>query len=305
MPFDINMQGQALVLAQEALAAGFEKKLADRNSFLGHEVFRAGYLGNISGQNSNVLSRAVYSVDGTDPLQNTGENVGVGNTPFTPGKVSCTVTRQSKKYGGHSDIVSIIQKGRLSRQTFIDGVAGDYQMTACGQICSVLDGFSTPVGTSGAPLTVAVFQAALAAAQAKNLPGPYLCILSPKAWSQLVASASTATGTIPLIQATQEMMKLRGNGYQGSWLNVDIFVSSKVVTMNGGLDYANAILGAGSIVWGDGDFDPSTLISDQTLIGKVLFEVDRNRPAGSNDYIEHMYFGCARGQDGVTIVSGV
>lgn len=302
---NITTTTQAAVLATEAWAAGWERKLADRTSIIGHPTIQAGYLGSISKQNSNVLKKRVYGVDGYDALASTAEASGPSDSALVNSTVSATVTKWSKKYAGVSDILSVIQDGPQPRQLLLDGAYNDYNVTFMAAACAVFDGFSSPVGTSGAQMTYATLLAAIAEAENRNLDGDLVFVCSNKAWSALRSNLSTITGAVSYKVETGAALAAKGPGFKCNLAGVDIYTSSRIATMNTGADHANALLGRGSLVWGDGDFDPGKLISDQTLVGKVLFEIDRNRPNGNQSYIEHMFLGVARGQNGVTVQTGV
>lgn len=306
----IANMGDALVA--ETVTGDFEVKAHEVGSFLDHPVIKAGYLGSINGTSSAVLSKSVAGLGGYDPLASTAEGVAPSNSTFALDKLSVTVSKQSKVYAENSDIVQALLAGRLQTSDFVADAFASYQARLMDMIANVIDGYSSPVGDVAAGLDAPTVIAAGTAAKLANMKGPYMLLLHTYQWGQLALDLGISIGGVIQWQAaTAEMVALKGEAYQGSWLGMDIFVSNRVVTSDASAGRAGALLGTfanlhggsgSSIVWGDGTF-VNTLPTQINIAGKVLFGLDRQELKGSTSYASHSMLGVDVGQAGITVKS--
>lgn len=307
MANELTVANMGDALVAETISAQYELKVSDRNSFLSHPVIKAGYMGAINGKSSNVLSKTVAGLGGYDPLQSLGDGVAPGNSILALDKLSATITKQSKVYAGHTDLVKTLLEGRLSIADFVADASMSQMTRLCDMLANVVDGYTNPVGSTGVDLDVPTVIAAMTSARLRNLMGPYLLLIHGQQWGDVAQDAALASGgALQWLPATADLIQLRGEGYQGNWLGMDVFVSNRVVTANAGADRAGALLGTtpggSSVVWGDGDL-AATLPTQVSIAGKILFGISRDEKAGSEDYVSHALLGADVGQDGVTLIS--
>jgi hypothetical protein len=164
-------------------------------------------------------------------------------------------------------------------------------------ICTAGSAFSNVFGTSGAALTVTNIFSAIAYLESVSAPGPYLCVLHPKALSDFQSSLRSETGALQWQMATAEMIAIKGQGYAGSYLGIDFFVSSKCVVS--GPDKIAFLISYGAIGFADGT--PAPLMGAGGLMlpagTKIVVELGRTPEAGVSKIVGHWYAGFAELQD--------
>lgn len=313
MAHELTQANMGDALVAETVTAEFEIAAHETGSFLQHPVIGAGYLGTINGTSSAVLSKSIAGLGGYDPLASTSENVAPSNGTFVLDKLSATVTKQSKVYAENSDIVQALLAGRLSISDFVSDAFASYQNRLMDMIANVVDGYSNPVGDVTADLDAPTVISAMTAAKLANMGGPFMLLLHTYQWGQLALDLGIgASGVLQWIPATAEMVQLKTSAYQGNWLGMDIYVSSRVVTSDASAGRAGALLGTfqglrggmgSSIVWADGEFAAPPLPTQISIGGKVLFGLDRKELQGSTSYASHAMLGVDVGQAGITVKS--
>jgi hypothetical protein len=134
-----------------------------------------------------------------------------------------------------------------------------------------------------------------------NAEGALLAILHPTQWHDVLDDLNTnAGGALQYEAAAQGLRDRLGNAYQGKLAGVDVWTSTRVPTANAGADRAGMMLAPGSVAWADAT-PRVDLPAQQTLIGKVLFEVDRTAASGITSFVGHYYCGVAEGLDGAGV----
>lgn len=312
MANELTLANMADALVSEQVTGGFEVKAHESGNFLNHPVIQAGYLGSVTGMSSNVISRVVAGVAGSDPLAATNEGTAPAYTQLFLDKVTATVTKHSKIYGEMSDIVQLLIAGRLPISVFVQDAFLSYQSALMDSLCAEIDGFSSPVGSALTQMDAPTVIAAMTAAKVAKLRGPLMLMQHEYQWGQLAMDLGLGTGgVLQWIPATQEMVALKTDAYQGNWLGLDVYVSSRVVTGDAGASRVGAILGTfpldgggngSSVVWADADW--LTALPTQIIVGgKVLFGLDREEKAGETNYVSHANFGTGPGQAGISVKS--
>jgi hypothetical protein len=164
-------------------------------------------------------------------------------------------------------------------------------------ICTAGSTFATSVGTSGAALTVTNIFSAIAALEGQSCPGPFLAVVSPKQLTDFQSSLRSETGALQWIPATAELLAIKGQGYAGTYLGIDFFVSSKCVTS--GADKLGFVISYGAIGYADGT--PAPIMGSGGVIypmgTKMYVEMGRTPESALTKVVGNYYVGVAELQD--------
>ncbi len=300
---DILYSGLGDVRLSAILHAEITDMLADRHSLWGHDSIIN--FGDISGQGSTVLEVPQVKWGG-DAMAAVAENASTTGTALTDASPSITIARQSLQRN-ISDLAVLTDSVGVTIPALAADMVGAAAARFQDMICGLLDSFSNNVGTSGSALTVAQFLEASFKLTQNSVNGPYTAVLYPKQVTDFLSSLRSETGPIAnWVGATSEMMKIKGQGFQGSFIGIDVYASSKVVTANGGADSAGAVWGRGAIGMAEGS--PRALVSGdfQMPAGTPIFvEFERDAAAAITKVVGSYYVGVAELEDlrGVSIIS--
>jgi hypothetical protein len=299
---EILLSGIGDLTVASAISAEYLLLLADRNALPNHPALM--YAGSIDGRGSNVIKVPHIGLMGYDSMSQTADGSAVANTALSDGSTTITVVRQSKAYEA-SDLSRIVSGDKINPVAFAQDAVQASALRLTDLICDVIDGFSSTAGSTGVDLDTAVVLAAIGAVRVANVPGPYMGVLHGQQWSDFILDAGLAAGgAIQMMGATQDMLILRGDGYQGAYLGVDWFISNRVVTANAGADRAGAIFGRGGVLWGDGTPPLDDSAKQMVIGGKVLFEQSRDAASGLVQYVSHQYVGVSKGLEaGVSVIT--
>ena len=156
--------------------------------------------------------------------------------------------------------------------------------------------FTAVVGTSGVIFDVDTMLAGIfqleQADSSRGVPGPYAAILHPKQLTELQDSLRNESNSIfAYSPATLEAIGMKGPGYVGRFLNVDLYSSSYVNT--DGTDRQGALFGVGALSYADGV--PAALPGsvDAMNMGPIVVELDRDPASASTSVVGHAYLGMA------------
>jgi hypothetical protein len=284
------------------LAAELQLKLGDRASLMGHPAI--AYVGDIAGSGSSVKKVGIIG-SGLDAMAAVSDGVSVESVALTNANVSITVARQAL-YRGPTDLASMTwaSVGALVEYLTNDMV-GAARIRAMTLIATAGSAFINNVGTSGAALTVTNIFSAIAQLESVSAPGPFLAVISPKQLSDFQSSLRAETGALQWVPATPEMMAIKGQGYAGSYLGIDFFVTSRVITS--GADKLGFLISYGAIGYADGT--PAPIVGAGGLVmpagSKMVVELGRSIEGAITKVIGNWYCGFAELQDsmGVGIVT--
>ncbi len=287
----------AATLHQEILL-----KMGDRASLWGHPAL--AYLGSVNGTGSNVKKAAIWGLD-LAPMSAPSEGAAVANSAISgyTANASVTVARQAIAWAP-SDLATMtwgVGPSGLVERIATD-IVGSAKRRFQSLLCDITDGFTSTVGSSGVDFSVTNLFSALAVLQNASATGPFLAILHPTQLSDLQASLRSETGALAFHSATPEMMAVKGQGYAGSYLNVDFYSSSLVPTANAGADRAGCIMARGAVAYADGLPAPQVGLGGMSIAtGPIFVEMERDGAAGVTKIIGNYYLGMAKAQDGMGV----
>ena len=125
------------------------------------------------------------------------------------------------------------------------------RMRLVEMFATIVDDFSSTVGTTTVDLSVDDFFDAQYTLTQASVPGPYAAMLYPVQITDLQGSIRAEGGALQFIAATQDMLAIKGPDFVGSFNGVDLFACSLIPTANGGADSAGGMWGRGAIGYGD------------------------------------------------------
>ena len=276
------------------LAAELQLKLGDRASLMNHPAI--AYVGDVAGSGSSVKKVGIVG-KGLDAMASVADGTSLESVALTTASKDITVARQAL----YRQVTDLAGQTWASVGDLVSWCAEDMVGAAMlrtqSMICVAGGSFSTVVGTSGAALTVTNIFSAIAALEAQSCPGPFLCVLAPKQLSDFQNSLRSETGALQWIQPTAELLAIKGQGYAGTYLGIDFFVSSKVVTA--GSDKTGFLISYGAIGYADGT--PAPIMGAGGVVypmgTKMYVELGRTPEAALSKIVGNYYVGFAELQD--------
>ena len=298
----------AAILADGSIASAFALSIADRHSFLSHDIIRQSYIADLAGRSSTTAEKPVYGY-GANLMASETEGTGVSATAISVAALTATVGGFALRRDTSSLAQSIIGMDRLGASALIgNDLAVSATMTLVNSIASVIDDFTNTEADTGVALTLAKVISALATFSANNMRGPIMGVLHSKQWSDLSSNiATTGSGSVQFSDAGAQLAAFTDDSFKGNFLGVDWFTSNQVVFQNGVTDRGGAIFGPDGIVWATATptVDNPAL---QTVIGAgqlpVLVDLARDGGAGVSEITARCFIGTSKGlENGVTITS--
>ena len=256
------------------------------------------YIGSINGIGSNVIRVRKYGLGGRDSFKSaTSENHdhAADYEDIDASFVDCTVSRQYL-IRNISDLASMAGYGSADLNPFIlaSDMALSYETRFAEMTCDAADLFGTQKGGSTSLMSVDLFFEAISALQTadsnRGADGPFAVVLHPKALNELQDSLRNETSNvISMMQATAEMLEVKGKGYVGKLFGVDVYRSSHVT--NAGGAHFNYVLSPGALGYADGVPQSLPQAVDFMTMGKVVCELQRQGTAAVTEIIGHSYLG--------------
>ncbi len=293
----------AALLPSEAVTAEYLRLLGDQDvSLLGHPAIF--YAGDAMGRGSLTFQIPQLGLDGYRELEQVAEGAQVAPRELDDNESSLTIAPWRKAYE-FSDLARAVQLGHISPSILAQDAVKATANTLMRMITGTFGGFSNAIDQAGNPLTGLHLLSAKAALSGRSVPGPYVFVGSNSQIEDFHAwLAATAGGGIQWMPATQAQLEAYGEGFQGIWGGMWIFLSNRCTTANAGVDSVGAMFGRGAIGWGDSSFapeaDPNILDFGGAVAGdrgRVRFERSRTGLAGNTAYITHANLGVAEVQD--------
>lgn len=258
------------------------------------------YAGSINGIGSNVIRIRKYGLGGRDAFKEaTTENQDHSGDydDIDASFADITVARQYL-IRNISDLASMAGYGDQDLNPFVlaSDMAASYETRFAAMTCDAADAFSTVKGDATSLMSVDLFFEAISALQTadsnRGADGPFAVVLHPKALGELQDSLRNETSNaVSMMQATAEMLEVKGKGYVGKLFGVDVYRSSHVTNAAGA--HNNYVISPGALGYADGV--PSSLPQavDFMTMGKVVVELQRQGASAITEIIGHAYLGMA------------
>ena len=262
------------------------------------------YQGSINGTGSDTVRVRLAGLDGFDSMSaatNEISDESANKTALTINNADLIAARQYIIYE-MSDLASMTGFGGSDIDPFriAQSIAGSYETRFAQLTGAAAASFTQTAGANTTTLSVddffdAIFkleQAGFGTGSAGGAPGPYACVLAPKALTELQDSLRNETGNaISRMQSSMDMLQVKGENFKGSLFGVDVYSSALGVNQNASSGFDNYMISPMALGYVDGIPAGVRGSSDLMSMGKVVVEFDRRPMSASTFVVGHAYLG--------------
>lgn len=257
------------------------------------------YVGSINGSGSDTIRVRKAGLDAGDFSAFTGatEDSAVSDSTLAQDGVDVIVKRQALAYalsdlGGMTELAGAVNG--IDPFRIAESISASYEKLFADLTGATVAGFTVVKGATGAANTVAhlleAIQGLEAAATNVGAPGPYVALLHPKQWADIQDDIlAQSTGILQFIPASYEAISAKGSHYKGSFMGVEIYVSSHIT--NDGVDHLGALFAPGAIGFANGMPMALPGAVEVMEMGEVLIEMDRDATKALTRVVGHAYLG--------------
>lgn len=262
-------------------------------------------LGSINGTGAASSTIRYAGLDGFDSFAPAGETAVVAETVFQTASAQIAVGRAALRRD-ISDLAVItgLQSGDVDPMRLAQSMVGGYEQYFNLLAAAAINTFTTSVGATTVDMTVDDYYDAVFALEVASVPGPYFCLLAPTQLANFQESLRAEGGAAQWMPATADMLQIKGQGYAGNFLGVDIYKSDKIIEDGSG-DAHGGMWGLGALGYKTG-----TVLSPMggfvTSPGsEIVVEFERVAHAATTEIVGHAYLGLSVLEDarGVQIVT--
>lgn len=271
------------------------------------------YQGSINGLGSDTVRVRLAGLDGYDSMAAASNEISdesANTTALTINSADLAAARQYIIYE-MSDLSSMTGFGGADIDPFriAQSIAGSYEARFAELTGEAAATFTTTAGSNTTTLSVDDFFDAIfaleQAASGAGAPGPYACVLDPKALTELQDSLRNETGNaISRMQSSMSMLEAKGDNFAGNLFGVDVY-RSKYVKENASSGFDNYMISPMALGYVDGIPAGVQGSADLMSMGKVVVEFDRRPMSASTFIVGHAYLGLGIIEDdrGVKLLS--
>lgn len=177
---------------------------------------------------------------------------GFSNTAYTTSEFQLTPARYGLLYKP-SDLFQVTRgpgAGQIGMEQLAKKLVQAVGLTLTDLLTAASANLATSVGTTGVNLSIDDLYSAMYALILANVPNtpdqPIHLILHPQQIVDMMESLRGESGPSLYMQASTELLKLRGPGFKGLWNDVYVWQSDSVPTANAAADRAGMMIGYGS-----------------------------------------------------------
>ena len=271
------------------IAARWMYSLSDRTVLPAHPAFR--YAGSINSSESDTIRQKILGLKSRRMTQ-IADGAAVVPTTYARTYVDVVIApyRIATEYTDLAKLTDVDGE-EFAIMTIVDDLFQSYNGALLDAAAQLLDTFGTPIGTSGNDNTLAnVMTARTTLAANDNEAGSQIYIGHTQAIQDLIANIVSLGGALQYRQDAQGVAVQNASGHNGTYLDIELFGTTRAPTMNAGADVASALLASDAMLWGDG-VAPLEDPTQQMLIGPVLVEREREALAGKTTMVGHGHFG--------------
>jgi hypothetical protein len=223
-------------------------------------IRRTGYIkfrGDVAGTLSDTMQVRQVGLGGADSFVSATEIQDLGYTQITDSSFNLAVTRYTLQRAV-SDIARITGAGVPMDPTdpfvLAEDMALGYEECFNGLVATAGATATSNVGTSGVDMSADDAYDAVYTLEIASVPGPWFADIAPRQTADLQESLRGETGPAQFIQATQDMLNIKGQGFVGRFLNVDWFHDANITTAGGNRE--GFMAGYGAIEYATGTMTP-------------------------------------------------
>ena len=263
-------------------------------------------LGSVNGTGASDATIRYAGLDGLDAFSGFGEVAPVAETPFVTASAQIAVGRCALRRD-ISDLAVLtgLQTGDVDPMRLAQSMVGGYEQWFNILTAGAINTFTTTVSPGvGVDMTVDTFYDAMFALEIASNPGPFHCLLSPNQLADFQDSLRAEGGAAQYMPATADMLQAKGQGYQGSFLGIDIYRSDKVI-IDGAGDAHGGMWSLGALGYKTGSVVGPMGGAVVSPSGEIVVEFDRVAEEATTKIVGHGYLGLSVLEDarGVQIVS--
>lgn len=256
------------------------------------------FAGDVAGVGSDSLRLRYADWGAAQPFASAVDGADVAATAITESTVDVTVGRYALRYdltdlavfsglGADIDPFSIAQKMAYSAEARLNSI-----------ITATFASASNSVGTSGVDMSVDDWFDAMFFLQNQSNDGDFVAVLHPQQLNDLQDSLrSESNNSMAFNPATAEMLKIKGQGYAGTLMGIDIFKSSYVTEAAG--NKIGAMMSRGAVAYAIGT--PRPLAGAGAEIRPagtpVVVAFQRDESKGLTEIVGHLYAGASLTED--------
>jgi hypothetical protein len=252
-------------------------------------------LGTVNGSMSDTHQIRFINLGGADPfVADATEVAQVVGTNLTDTSVPIAVVRQT--LGREISDLAImtgssndLDPARLARDLPLS-----YARRFQDLIAALLAAFTTTAGATGVDFSVDDFYDATYELEQADNNGPYYAMMHGVQFSHFRESLRAEGGALQFLPPTGAMLALKNQGYQGNFLNVDTFKSSRVT--DDGVDYFGGMWGSGAMAYKTAQHDAKMFMGSSAIAvtqGEVLVEIAHVAGGGKVEVFGDAYVGVA------------
>ena len=253
------------------------------------------YTGTVNGTGSDTKRIRLAGLDGYDAMSSAGESA-VSNTSLTDASADIAVARLALRYDLH-DLAEFTGTGTgdISVERLSKSMVGAFNQGFNALVANVVDDFSTNVGTSGVDMSADDYYDATYQMDLNSVPGPYYAGLHGRQIADFKDSWRAESGPVQWREDAQNVVALKGQGYQGELLNVGVWAMSDIVAAGGNRE--GGLWGLGALGYADGN--PNIVTGSGSAIVRpagdspVYVEIQRDADAGHTEIVGNAYVGVA------------
>jgi hypothetical protein len=251
--------------------------------------------GSVNGTGSDTKRVRFAGLDGYDAMTAAGE-ADVSNTSLTDASADIAVARIALRY----DLLDLAAfTGVGPNDINIDRLAGS--MAGAAEqgfnilLANVIDDWTTDAVDSSNAMTADDFYDGTYQLELNSVPGPWFSALHPRQHTHLRNSLRSEVGPAQYMEATQEQLTLKGQGFQGNFLNVGIYNMSDIITTSS--KKQGAIWGQGALGYAYGN--PTVPMGAGSEVRRipgnqsVFVEIERDASGGLSEIVGNSYIGVA------------
>ena len=259
-------------------------------------------LGDQAGRGSTVDQ--ISTVTLTDAMTAPAEGGTTGVVDPTFGSVTVTIARQQlrRQITDLLKLTSAPGMWALNPMQVAEDARNSITLRRTGLAAALFAAITNSVGASGVDLTVTnIFQAKFQLQTTRNTPR-FACVLHPVQMHDFETDLRGETGPLQWISASPEMLRAKGPGFAGSWLNIDFYTSDQVATANGGADRQGAMFAPGFAGFKEASARNLTQNAGTQMLGVSPFapawiEISRTPSTGVEEFNYNYYTGVAEIED--------
>ena len=248
-------------------------------------------LGSINGSGAASSTIRYAGLDGADPFAAVGEVAAVAETVLATASAQIAVGRAALRRD-ISDLAVItgLSSGDVDPMRLAQGMVGGYEQFFNTLAAAAIATVPTVVGTAAVDTSVDDFYDAIFSLEVASVPGPFTCLLSPVQFVNLQESARAEGGINSWQPPTAELVRIKGQGFMGKFLGVDIYKADKI-TVDGGGDAHGGMWGLGAMGYKTGA--PSTPLGGYVTSpgSEIIVEFERIAAQATTVIVGSAYLG--------------